>query len=585
MENRNKFRLVLLLVGPILMTVYDPGGVSAQPSSSYLPDSIRELNLSDNFEKMIADEGRLLDKVSGFSTPIRITSGAIEADPRWGILVNKTALQTHFSESQMHLIRDVIRIVLAHEKAHWIQYRDARYGIAVRNWGFERKRIVECQADILAGKYWREAFGIEAFAKRVNGIARTSENDTFFAKDVLQMAFDLGRYESSSNSSMEVHPSRQARRVAFRIGMAVGGIALINEEIRRLMRQPASEQRDGEINAFRNLVNEIARKTEHLPGSNILAWSYWQASRIVHHSLAACLDIGITLVDVQWKTKGDRPKVVYTLKVKNNGSRAIQGDFAIQCDWTPKDDILNTKDKLLIDIKSYRFRLDTGQEKTITDSLNWTNMTVPNPEAYLPVLVYPPLPTSLMKFEYVDFVKEEERPRDETGYKLKIRDDLPRDLKAAAQSAKVSKKINDSMAKLLSAYLPHADNGYKNLVSSPSLRSFLDADSDKIVQFGDTPYENIVETRIISSASKKYNPFVSVCLYRAAGQAEQDEIFRYLKTAFPTLGVLRATQPPAGVPVDAIAAFSYAAEREYVVMLVKAKGLSAYEVNLIISDK
>jgi hypothetical protein len=562
----------VLVLYNLLMNYQPASGQSG--GGADLPVGIRELNTSDALERMLAEEAARLDRAIGFSTPIRITNGDIEAKPQLGILINKKDIQNYLDKSQVHQMRDVIRVVLAHEKAHWVQFRDPRYGFQILRWDLERKRIMECQADIIAGKYWREAFGIESF-KRLEANPLTSETASgkpqFYAKDILQLAFDLGKYETNSNSGKDTHPSRQSRRVAFRLGMAIGGLDFANREIERLYRQPASADRDQLIQMYRGSMNITMYKTQFYPQQrDVLDWSYWQASRIVHYSSTASKDISVTVIREKWSRDPKRPYVTYSISFQNTGTRPIRSDFAIQCDAFPKEDRQNTKESLLIDSKSYRFTLQPNEKRTVRDSLMIALPNDVDASQYVTVLTLPPMPTSLMRFEYADGQAPDEGNSSQS----------------AEFATKSTEPIKNNLLPILTMYLGETKNGFRKLVAGPSIRYLYEVDTDRVVRYGFTPYENLIETKIISSASNRYPPYVAVTLFQTLSAIERRNFFADLSRRLGATQGLTRVPLTDGTDPDQVALFSYVAADDYYVALAWIKDPnSRYEVMLVIRPK
>lgn len=542
-----------------------------QTNSSSPAGNIRELDTSDALEQMLAEEAARLDRTTGFSTPVRITDGPIEANPQYGILINKERLKQYLNEAQMHAMRDLMQVILAHEKAHWIQYRDERYGFQILRWDMERKRIIECQADILAGKYFTETFGAAKAKRLENPLPFTAQDRTpANVKDILQLAFELGSYESTSNKGNDVHPSRQARRIAFRFGMSVGGMDFAKREIARLS-QSSEQGRDQLIKNYRGMLDIIAYKMSFNPQQmDILDWSFWQASRITHYRSAASKDISFVVNRENWDTNPANPIVTYSVTIQNNGERSIKSDFAIQCDWYPKDDIRDTKQSLLISTKSYRFTLGPGEKRTLEASLPCFELGIDNAENYVMILTLPPMPTSLMRFEYAD-----EQPNEQSS------------TSSTAFGVKSTRPVRDDLLKILPAYARAVRNNYKDLIAGPSLRySYGGLDPDKVVQYGFTPYENIVETKIISSASNRYAPILAVTLFQTLDPDEQDEVFSDIAEKLITIDGVNRFQLNDGTDPNKVLAFTYTITPNHFVALAKIKAPnSRYEVQLIIKKK
>lgn len=565
------YQLCVALLTISLGCIFIPySALSQQTDNSYSAGNIRELDTSDALEQMLAEEAARLDRTTGFATPVRITDGPIAANPQYGILINKERLLSFLNNSQMNAMRDLIQVVLAHEKAHWIQYRDERYGYQILRWDMERKRIIECQADLLAGKYFIETFG-SAKAKRLeNPIPLTAADRTQAnIKDILQLAFDLGSYESTSNRGSDIHPGRQARRIAFRLGMSVGGMEFAKREIARLSRSSESGK-DQLIQNYRDMIDIIMYKTAFSPQQmDIMDWSFWQASRITHYNTAASRNMSFVINKEQWNKNSNNPTVTYSITVQNNGERPIKSDFAIQCDWFPKEDIRNTKESLLISTKSYRFTLMPGEKRTLDASLPTAQQGLPNAENYVMILTVPPMPTSLMRFEYVDEQPDERSTTSPTAFIVKS-----------------TRPVRDDLLRILPVYARAVRNDFKDLIAGPSLRYGYEVDTDRVVQYGFTPYENIVETKIISSASGRYPPYLAVTLYQTLDSDEQNEFFDDVGEKLSTVPGVSRFQLNDGTDPNKVAVFTYNLTPNHFVALAKIKAAnSRYEVQLIFKNK
>jgi hypothetical protein len=342
--------------------------LGASKEKVYETLGIRPLDTSKEIERTIRDEMAAIDYVAGFKTDIGVTQGdGTFSHPDAGIAVSLTELQRIRQESSVTKFREILRYILAHEKSHQVQYLQYSRK-AVQSEDEEQRRIFECQADVLAGKYLIESLGAP------------KQEDQVAILDALQVAFDLGTEEYTKYAD---HPSHEARRTAVRLGMAMGMIVLL---WRRLPDPPVAQ-----------MIQSLGEKIDLRAGEMPLEWSYRVSKRITHYTRAASSDLVLDDRDIQWDKRAESPFVTFSLTYENVGRKTILVDMEVQCDSVSRDDPGDTKRWQKWSVKNFRFTLRPGQKYTAQGTLPWVATT-----DLMPRIIFPPTPTALMSVEYID---------------------------------------------------------------------------------------------------------------------------------------------------------------------------------------
>jgi hypothetical protein len=341
---------------------------------------LRPLNASAEVERIILEEAQAIDRVAGFNTTVGLTDGGgTFSHPMAGIGLDMEELQRIRRKSNVAQFRYFLRLILAHEKSHQVQY--LRYSrSAVKNAPPEQRRIYECQADILAGKFLVESF------------EGPSEEVQQAILDALRVAFDIGTEEYTADAD---HPSREGRRTAVRLGMGRGMITVYE----RLPRAPFLD----------SVMASLAGKTHVLPGEDVMGWSFRLAKKIIHYSREASAGVRLENQSVEWDRRPGTPFVTYSLTYKNAGPRTVKIDMEVQCVMVPGgDDESKTLRSQKWSNQNYAFILRPGETYVVKGTL-LSGCTVPlssglctDYSGLKPTLVFPPDPTALMSCEYVE---------------------------------------------------------------------------------------------------------------------------------------------------------------------------------------
>lgn len=331
---------------------------------------LQPLDLSQRIDRMIQTEMDALDKVALFKTVVTKGEGdQLQSHPESGIIVSPKQLQHIRRQSGVRQFQQILRFLLAHEKSHQIQYLEYTAKAVHQSEKEEQRRVYECQADLLAGKYLIESI-----------VGEPTAEDRVAIEDALQVAFDLGTEEYVETSD---HPSHEERRVAVRLGMSAGMITLLSK---KLPDAPA-----------KSMIDSLLGKINFREGETIMGWSYRLSKKITHYSGDASADVTLDDKDVEWNPNASTPFVRFSLTYKNKGRRTIKIDMEVQCLSVLRSDRDNSKYWQKWDARNFIFRLGAGETFIVRGRLQWYA-----DDNLIPRLTYPPNPSALMSCEYVN---------------------------------------------------------------------------------------------------------------------------------------------------------------------------------------
>lgn len=310
-------------------------GSESEVRTALNPQQLRD---DDELHKIINEEMQALRRSTGLaSTKIELTDepDATASYPSTGLIFSRTQLEKIKEEANVTREREIIRLILAHEMAHQIQFK--KYGAnTIKNASMEELRKYECQADLLAAKYL-----IESFTPGPDG--------TDVIMEALEVMFGIGEPNALGD-----HPTHEARRAATRRGMSAGMYSHFQN-----LPGPLTPQ----------TLRWIAKKIDLRAGDDILPWSLRQASRIVHTDEAAFKDLEISSPTAH---RGGNGYATVSVTITNNGDRAVEGDFEIRCDLVDRNAEDEAKSRLLWDAQNFTTRLGVGESKRFTANLLFT---------------------------------------------------------------------------------------------------------------------------------------------------------------------------------------------------------------------
>ena len=293
-------------------------------------------------DDLVHEEARKLDQVSGFPTSLAITdTGETVSHAQSGISVNRKRLQEILDKSQVNHFREMIRFILAHEKAHQVQFKNYPAGF-FDSTSPDKPRLKEIQADIIAGKYLIETF------------AEATPDQQLAIKEGLKMAFDLGSLGEYSD-----YPSPNQRRTAARLGMALGNAVNLGKLV--------------PTNVSIGSIQVIYVKVDYRPPETFLEWSLRLGKRITHYESEAYANLAFSNKDckISWDKSAEHPYVDFEFVYQNTGQRTLAVDMEVQCAAVLRKDPDNTLEWLKQSVRNYRFKLAPGEFHEVKGTLLW----------------------------------------------------------------------------------------------------------------------------------------------------------------------------------------------------------------------
>jgi predicted nucleic acid-binding protein len=399
---------------------------------------------SDPFEKLVLDEKEKLDVGFGFKTDVWLSeSSDIQADPDKGIIINPAQVKKHINESIYKDTAIIIRLIMAHEKGHCSQF--LYYPQTLLN-GFnkELRKVVECQADILAGKYLYESF-MESQVKEMSSGHYTDKMRKAGSVG-LDLFFNLGE---NKYAQAVVHPAKEQRRTAFKVGRMYGSM---NQQIIHLQ-QNGNIIEPGSIQAFQQNIKNLANNIAIIPGESIMDWSFREAKRIIHYSTADIGNLVFTMIGSNWSTDPSSPYFEYDFEVVNKGDYTLLTDFDVRVERVLRADSSNSLFRDIFTAQQYSYRLPPGKAARFTGRLKWNYVVAPGDEnKFISVPGYPGQPGASVFVERADTAPTQERSGKEFG------------LTGSEYQAEKNLPI------MLEKIRADAVNNFRNLVVGPGLK-------------------------------------------------------------------------------------------------------------------
>jgi hypothetical protein len=363
--------VLLMILGYSGGTLYAQGKPTsdvsfAKSSTTGLVNSLKLRRLSSDqpLEVSLKQENEALEHYFGFPTAIWVCEGCkMSSHPSAGIIVDLKQLAKVRQQADIQQFGAVLRFLLAHEKAHQVQYR--QYSASISEAPEGERQAYEAQADILAGKYL------------ISTLNRPWEQDqTQAVVDALRIAYDLG----TEQYAIADHPSHGARLTAVRLGMSAGMVVKLNQ----LGTPPALSS-----------ATELARKIDIEPADDQVAWSLRTARRVINYRLPAIVSLVATEKRIQFNKTAANPTVLYDITYENRGDRSITVDLEVQSVAVPRDDLEDIFKWQKIDSASHRLSMPAHSKTVVSGVLRW------HADADLePRVIFPPTPTALISVQY-----------------------------------------------------------------------------------------------------------------------------------------------------------------------------------------
>jgi hypothetical protein len=209
--------------------------------------------------RMVLEERELLAQQFGFKVPVALSPEGIGAmaHPSQGIILDAQQLQRLRDSLPSASFRDVIRLLLAHEWGHMVQFR--RYPMAELTDSTQRRHL-ECQADMIAGSILAPIIG-------QSPVGQESFRDASYR--MIALAFNIGR---PVWDFPWMHPNPVQRQLCI----TTGGVAGFHRDMIRLYERTGDPAMLAAINRSRMIDRRLFG-----PGDSLLPWTKREAIAIV----------------------------------------------------------------------------------------------------------------------------------------------------------------------------------------------------------------------------------------------------------------------------------------------------------------
>lgn len=260
---------------------------------------------------------------------------------------------------------DIIRLIIAHELGHQVQYRI--------NGNTKGGLLYECQADILAGYLLFKAQTVESAIWQKNN-ANPGIQDPKYQKKLVEWndrfsaALTAIFKEGSNHVLRPSHPTNEERRLALRDGYTFGYVWLFSGLPES---DPFPLPTDSKsLEAVHNLAEKYKALLNYLPGDDPGSWSYRHANKIIHSFLPNCRDV---VVYTHWTIDSSELdyKITYDQYITNTGNKTITFNYYNQVYGVKRIDPKNTLYWQLLSTKSHSITLPPRTTQFVEGNLTW----------------------------------------------------------------------------------------------------------------------------------------------------------------------------------------------------------------------
>lgn len=248
--------------------------------------------------------------------------------------------------------KDVVRLLLAHELGHQLQYtHSGERPVTVVN---------ECQADILAGylitqRYYTEIATLPA-TQQSTEINRLK--DVMIA--IYSSMYLLGNEYDLGNN----HPRNDQRKVALRDGISYSHLYMYTIAKNTPSNPLSSDPNTGKA------IRKIQENLNYLTDDNVMTWSFRHAKRIIHINPEYCKEL-IFESTHDWHTSADDPYVLYEQKITNPGNKKITITYYNQVYTSLRKDPRNPFHWNIISTAAHTKTINPGATITFSGKLEW----------------------------------------------------------------------------------------------------------------------------------------------------------------------------------------------------------------------
>jgi len=221
-----------------------------------------------------------------------LEKGRSYSDPREGIFIDKSSLGRVYQQGGMKALTFAVRFLLAHEMAHQLQFK--AYPDNTAAVVCEKSRLLECQADLLAGVLFGDRYAMDG---------RSTDSLPGELVSDIEQVYDLGEFEPG----IQYHPGPVQRRNAFRFGMGYS--------LNRIDPKNMSSYSDA---------------IDQYPGEDSLIWSMRIARLIMHYPSAVSQTIVCLDTTYSWDPSSTHPFLHFDDQYYNRSAKKVRLNIAYE---------------------------------------------------------------------------------------------------------------------------------------------------------------------------------------------------------------------------------------------------------------
>lgn len=268
------------------------------------------------------------------------------------IIVNIPQLQRITASVGNAYAKDVVRLLLAHELGHQLQYTHAgERPVTVVN---------ECQADILAGYLITQRYYSEI--PTLTGDRQQAEIDRL--KDVTIAIYSSMYLLGNEFDPGNKHPRSDQRKVALRDGISYAYLWMYE-----MVKNTPSNPLYADPNTTK-AIRKIKENLNYIPGDNVITWSLRHAKRIIHVNADYCKEL-IFQSTHKWQTSVAAPYVFYEQQITNPGNKTVTITYYNQVYTSLKKDPANPFHWNIISTGAHTKTIYPGTTVTVKGQLEW----------------------------------------------------------------------------------------------------------------------------------------------------------------------------------------------------------------------
>ena len=346
-------------------------------------DKYQKPNANITVEKIIIDEINTLNNTYKKNVAVQLTrTETTRSTKDCGIILNTQFIDEIKKTSDVKVERVLIRLLLAHEYAHIIQFDKVDEN--KMKYDEQLKKVLECQADIFAGTYLNIQL-VKDVQSKFNGLFDDIDTNALDLIDVkeffspenkyIETAYQLF-YDLSNKYDNSYHPSGRQRERAMKIGNAMGGLIMMDslETFYKDFIRLASNYDDVKKveEDYYNIKRMFKITLSWLDDFEYFSWSFGRAMKIIH--VDPMVARYITISD-SWTSFDDNPDnafVYFGATLKNNASYDINCMVSITSETVNREDPHNSRLGHLFSAYTMGFKLSPGEQYIINDSLLWS---------------------------------------------------------------------------------------------------------------------------------------------------------------------------------------------------------------------